>query len=308
MSCIVLFFPQVLAYSFSILDFDNSRHLKIKIMQESVPKIIYIIYIYSFDYLKYFLPVYLILKIELIKNNIYLKKILLLFVVVLLFLLSSSTLADTIFSILAIIIIIINLYIKHKKIFYVLMFLFVGSLSCLLLLNKGSFMLREINIFNYISLISQAYFGGPMNIAAAMSIDKELLNLNILKVDFFKNFFILSPLFKGEISTVELFNYTLYKSFNRVDQIIPMIGQAYFYVGFILSPLLIYPIIKISIFFEKMAKRSMNLYSKFLFLSLTVFLSVSPILYNFNIVLSKLFVLSPLILVSFKIKKRVKDA
>lgn len=310
---IAFFNSEVLGFSFSIFDFDNTRHLKIRKMQENVSKINYIIYIYCFEYLKYLLPVYVLGSLEKTKSKI-LKILIVILDIILILILSGSTLAETIIVLIVFVILVVNIYFfKYKKIIYTSIFSVIGILS-ILLLGIKSITIMQINnltIFDYMSAILQGYFSGPINVATALSIKKEINGIILMLIDFVKGIIILNPFFKDFSSSIELFNQTFYNSTRIKDQIIPMIGQLYLYFGFLLSPCLLFFIIKLSIFFENQSKNSADLFSKFMFIYLSVFLSMSIIMYNLSIVVSKLFMLSIFIIIylienNIRRKKNVK--
>ncbi|WP_209020933.1 capsule biosynthesis protein CapI [Evansella clarkii] len=89
----------------------------------------------------------------------------------------------------------------------------------------------------------QIYLGGPYNVAMAIETSEEFSNsrnLGNLFYDFFRPALgfnmILKDLEGFEFSNY-LYNYRIYHS-DHVAQIIPMVGQGYFYLGFIFAPLL----------------------------------------------------------------------
>jgi hypothetical protein len=135
------------------------------------------------------------------------------------------------------------------------------------------------------STMLQAYFGGVGNVANAMAV-RQQFSLNIPFTDILGSIAFVSCIFKNAISTPVIFNYAIYDSSAYCDQIIPMVGQGYFYFSFMLAPIFSCAVTFIAMKCEKKANRENNLFKRFTLIFLCVMFSVSPVIYNLNIVIS----------------------
>ncbi|MFC5604807.1 O-antigen polymerase [Sporosarcina koreensis] len=110
----------------------------------------------------------------------------------------------------------------------------------------------------------QVYAGGPYNVAISIEAKEYYATsseTNFL-YEFFRPFIGLNILLKNSdyITSSEIFNYRIFYE-NNVTQIIPIIGQGYYYFGFVFSPLISIIFICISFLIYKIMKKEMSIIS-----------------------------------------------
>ena len=116
------------------------------------------------------------------------------------------------------------------------------------------------NFIESFTQMMQQYLGSPYNIAIAVEASEiyaEHGHLFNLIYDFARPTFGLNLLVKDlplQFSN-QFFNYRMYLD-NRIIQIIPMIGEGYFYLGFIFSPILSMLFVKFADLLTKQLKKS----------------------------------------------------
>lgn len=136
-----------------------------------------------------------------------------------------------------------------------------------------------------------AYLGGIYNVAIAIETKEyfgEFINLQNIIYDVFRSFLGLNIFIKNMDAelTNHLFNYRIYGS-GHVSQILPSVGQGYFYFGYILSPLFTILLILLAVYLMKKAieLKSIDLV---LFLLIPIFrLTLSPV-QNISIMMNDL--------------------
>ncbi len=151
--------------------------------------------------------------------------------------------SDFILNFIASLYIVYCLYPKMiKKIIVLCVILIIPTFS-LITSSRQIYKISESNqIINLIDT-AQAYSGSLYNVAIsieATDMYESEHKISILVNDFLRptmGFNILMKQFDLPLSN-EIFNERMYMTHNRVTQIMPMIGQGYFYFGFIFSPVL----------------------------------------------------------------------
>lgn len=211
---------------------------------------------------------------------------------------SSVTIAVSLF------IIIYNLYpsIMKKKIpfFIIVMISFVfGGL-----IFKAGANTSE-NFLDAVSTTLNAYFSGPINIAVSFMIRNDL-SLNIILSDLGNSIPIVKYFFQNLNTSPKLFNLALYGNSDIKDQIIPLVGQGYFYFGFFLAPILSILVVKLTLFFERLVRYEKNILNKYIYTHATLAISLVPVLYNLNIMINTLFILIITILITNNSNKMSK--
>ena len=85
----------------------------------------------------------------------------------------------------------------------------------------------------------QVYLGGVYNVAMSLDLTSPTNNPLMLLADIFRSAIGPNLILKNLnlVSSVKLFNFRIYQN-DHISQIIPMIGQANLYLGFIFAPLL----------------------------------------------------------------------
>jgi len=109
----------------------------------------------------------------------------------------------------------------------------------------------------------QVYTGGPYNVAMSLETKEyfyDIVNTNVL-FEFFKSFVGLNIFLKdfNFQTTSELFNYRIFFDPNNISQIIPIIGQGYFYFVFIIAPIFSIIFIFLGFYFNKLIDKKISL-------------------------------------------------
>ncbi|KNY26374.1 hypothetical protein [Pseudobacteroides cellulosolvens] len=205
-------------------------------------------------------------------------------IIVLNSLISTDNTALNLFLTISLFFILLLLYQDYKKRILAQLFVlisFVGGLGLFAISSNAG----TSNVFYNLSNTIQAYFGGPVNFATALSIHKN----NVLSVFFADNLQAI-PLFKTffvDMTNITLlFNQTRSINFMYVSQIIPASGQAYYYFGYVLSPIFSCLAVYLSIKNEYKSKVADNFTKKFIGNFLAIFMACIPVLYNYTIALS----------------------
>lgn len=165
---------------------------------------------------------------------------------------------------LAIFLLLSSLYPQYKKITFISLFgagIFLFACTTLyrgMIDSYGDFM----NDFFDVGFF-QAYFLGQYNVAIAIEAYKfspDYLSIKTLIYEVFRPIFGIGSLIKNmDIQTAgDLFNFriSLGLSTIRNDQIIPLIGQGYMYLGFIFSPLFSILFSRLGIYCDKLYRNS----------------------------------------------------
>lgn len=164
---------------------------------------------------------------------------------------------------------------KEKKILFVfLIMLFCMAAGALWYKTTYQSSLNTTGGLNRISQLLGEYFAGPQNIAASIQAvkrnggpDLKYILVDILNHAPYGSHFLPDSLKSVESSTV-LFNKSLYNVswMSNYDQIIPSVGQGYFWFGFLLAPLNTAITVALGIWFEiRVRKATTPLYRNILF-------------------------------------------
>lgn len=158
----------------------------------------------------------------------------------------------------------------------------------------------------YLSQLLQAYFNGPINVAASLDLI-PLSGLTCIIGDVGSAIPFLGYFAKELPLSSKDFNYVIYNHSNYADQIIPMLGQGYYYFGFVFSPIFSVLIVISSLSLEKKIILSENYFQKYIYIFCCIYVSISPIMYNFTIFLSGVFSqIIPCLLLCWASEKYVK--
>lgn len=184
------------------------------------------------------------------------------------FFLMTGENANSVFTAAAVLCIVCILYFKKLK--RVIPFIagagFFGI--AIALLAKGG-LFDESNgktLFFELSKTLNAYFGGPINVAAACLL-KESTKKIFIASDFFNVLPFISSLFSGifKESSTAAFNIVFWGSAGRSDQLLPGIGQGALYFGYFLAPIIPCFFVCAAIKLEKWARRAESYYYKYYF-------------------------------------------
>lgn len=222
-------------------------------VRDTIPVYVYYLGGWIISIAKLLIPFYLVVCIYNGKQTkAWLKIILSLIIIFISCLFTSSARAATIFSAIIGIILLQKIYPKHSS--SIMRILLVGGGLGIFVIFIYESIANSSNVFASLVYKLNAYFAGIFNVSAAFLMD----NPNWLEY-FFGDFFRSIPLIKGffmsmPMSTLE-FNRALAIDTEFNSQILPAIGQGYFYFGYlgaILIPLLM---IKIAFYlFNKMQR------------------------------------------------------
>ncbi|MDO4963631.1 MAG: hypothetical protein Q4E75_06040 [bacterium] len=269
-------------------------------MKNTIPKIIYWLTIYIINILQILIPISLLDIIYRKKINENKKFVLSIIIAILVVLISTPERARSIIISMSLLLLIIKLYQNKNKI---LIYLIIAI--CLFLMF-GALIFKSGNSFSNTNLSSilQAYFSGVTNVSVTFLMP-DRFNLKILFNDFCTSIPFFSAFFKNWDTSVKIFNNILYAKSGNSDQIIPMIGQGMYYFGVMLSPVISLISVNFAIKCEKKYEKTKNIYLKYLYIYMVIYLSVAPILYNGTILLQCFLqtFLPCLFIVKFSLKK-----
>lgn len=184
-------------------------------------------------------------------------------IIVLLLSVMSGENSNTFFVIFTLMIIISILYFEKIKRLLPAMIIGVFLIGFLALLKKNTQSGEEV--FFSISKSLNAYFGGPINIAAACSLDKG--QFEYIGSDFVKTLPYISSLFKnsGLEESVILFNRAFWGFPGRRDQLLPSIGQGRLYFGNVFAPIIPLFFLILVVKLELLAKKEKRFFKKYFF-------------------------------------------
>lgn len=197
-------------------------------------------------------------------------------------LLISGNTMDSIISIFVIFIVSLKIDSKNRK--SIMLFGFFSGLLLLSILVYYK-MLYYSSGNSVLSIFLQSYFPGVSNLASVFNINTNISKIHTLLADFYTMVPFRNSLFRLKFlsNTAGIFNY----SNNVRGQIIPFIGESYYYFGYFsfLIPLLI---IKAAFYYYDKAKKSFNIFEYTSYIYITVYFSISPVLYH-NTILGAFF-------------------
>ncbi|MGQ3376825.1 hypothetical protein ACT6P6_02055 [Priestia endophytica] len=275
------------------------------IAQETVPIFIFYTSTWAINIVKNIWILILILKLSKKKK----KGMNLVFsvgVIVLNALISSGDTAYSLYFSLAFLIILVYLYPNKKRVillFTCILVLVVAVLG-LLSLALGSAKSSVSPLFN-ISNTLQAYFNGPINVAAALMID-GVRGHSLIIADFFTSLPLLRTFFMDMTNSTAVFNQIMYGMNSAGGQILPSISLGKLYFGYLLSPLLSCLFTYYAMKYSYKAFTDNRLPYKFLYQFISIILACIPVLYNFYIFLIGLFTyILPVWLLVIMMTKRV---
>ena len=193
----------------------------------------------------------------------------------------------------------------------------VGILFVLLfVLVYKSYILKDRTDFEFKqtaeAYISNSYRNVETSIEMSEKYEKQYSVIDKLHMfidgDTMTTFAVIQYFFQGETTTTYLFNETYYQGEERYDQIIPMIGQGYFYFGFVFSVLFEVVFIVMAMYYYKKVIAEKMLSKKFLYIFISLILVVMPFFYNYSIFVTYLtvYIIPTVILINLN-KDRLKD-
>ncbi|NUU75299.1 hypothetical protein [Paenibacillus xylanilyticus] len=186
--------------------------------------------------------------------------------------------------------IIFNLYpsLMKKRAPYLIMIMIVFVFGGLIFKSGAN---QSDDFLAEVSTILNAYFSGPINIAVSFMLKNDI-TLNIIFSDLGNSIPLVKYFFQDLNTSPKLFNLALYGNKDNSDQIIPLLGQGYFYFGFLIAPILTVIVVKIALILERLVHLEKNLFTKYIYIHAVVILSLVPVLYNLNIMINSLLLLA----------------
>ena len=171
----------------------------------------------------------------------------------------------------ATVILLLVLFPKKKK--QLLCFFSIVIFSVLILISSA----RNHDVLSSALKIAKTldeYVAGPEDVAVAMHIDKYSGNAGKLIhfiYDLCRPIIGLGSLIKTDtiMTTPEMYNYVIYGS-TEVASILPFIGQGYYYLGFLLAPILEMVFVGIANCIEKNMKKGRNLLMTYFWIFIVV--------------------------------------
>ena len=143
----------------------------------------------------------------------------------------------------------------------------IGSLKAASISSGGSLL----------SLFLQGYFPGVFNLAGVFEIDTNISKLDSLFADFYTMIPFRNTVFgiETELKTSEIFN----ESNNVRGQIIPFIGESFYYLGYLgfIVPILV---IKIAFYYFNQSNLTNNIMAYSFYLHIAFYFAVAPVLYH----------------------------
>lgn len=250
----------------------------------TLPSLVYPIFKLVVDILRELIPIILII---LVKNKLKTRErtslILSIAIICFSIIFMSDDKAVSIYLAIALILIMGYLYPKYiKKIIKIT--IASGIVLMVVMMAKDSSISNEKTIANQLSDTLQAYFNGPSNVAVALNLTPY--NIKRLPIDTGKSITIVAYFFRNYKSIAYLFYAEYYGVSGRTSQIIPLIGQGYYYFGYLLAPLLHIFIVMLALYMEKRANKTKSILNKYIFLMACIILSITPIAYNWVILVN----------------------
>ncbi len=182
----------------------------------------------------------------------------------------------------------------------------IAIIISIVLFGKDTTSSESENFMESASDSLQAYFGGIDNVAVALNLTP--FHLDRLPINTGKSITIVAYFFRQYDSMSYIFNTEFHGYSGRTNHIIPLIGEGYYYFGYLASGLLHFTIISLAIYMEKKSHRTENMLKKYICTLACIILSITPIMYNWVICTNLFTSLIIPIMVIYKISsKKVEE-
>lgn len=254
-------------------------------IKESVPKFTYYIVTWTLQLLKIVLVYYAIV---IIKKLTYKKKRellgigLSLMAVATLLLITTDDKAASVYASIVMVLLLYKLYPGKRK-------LLIGSgIVGITFVIFGVFMVGVLDSDEGIHNLAKQlniYFSGSINIAAALKMPR-LNRFIYLKGDLLRSIPLAGGFFNKLPMTYLLFNQTLGVDPIYNSQVLPCVGQGYFYLGYLGAPIFPAILIIFGLNSYKKATYAKDSFGYFLYIYQAVFLCIGTVLYDFFLTLS----------------------
>lgn len=279
-SVMCFLYPHMISY-FEILLFKDSKQYE---YLSSIPGYIFFTTTYLMDIIKFIIPIFIIRKIYNLKCKEDVKLVTSFIIVLIFMTIMSPQKSESIFTGIAQLILLATMYTKGRNLFIKFIKLLIPVVFFMIFIKVGIDFSSSV-LISELSNIVQAYFSGVSNIAAALSLHRTDISLDVFIGDILGNFAFLGKIFNVYPNTNEMFNNIFFSYSGRVDQIIPAIGQGYFYFGYILSPILSGIVIVFSLYLEKNYTYQKDIIKRYIYILMFIMIPMIPISYNFTILI-----------------------
>lgn len=301
---ILIIYPELIHNFQFILNIGESEKIiKVRSLRyggDGIPAIFLTLLNSAFTMQQIILPVYLLEKIKFKKY----KTIWVISIILLLCSITNREKGNTFILLILFMITLYRTYPKYRKLIniFIVFLLFFASI-CLYIKSKNS--LGGETLISQLSVLFSAYFSGIPNIAYSLRMERG--NITNICIDFVKSIpYISGEFFKKELTSASIFNFNINGNNLYKDQILPMIGQGYFYFGYVLAPVLPSFILVLAFYYEHRMKKERNMILNHIYTYMVLYFSYSSIMLNINIFTGFLFRGLLLLILSQKIiiKKR----
>ncbi len=193
----------------------------------------------------------------------------------------------------------------EKKIFKIALYgiAIIAAIVLLLfpILKQRNYNQAASAIFSYMNYHINAYFGGTVNIAAAL--DMEPLKVSTIVGDIVQSIPLLPGLIQGTTSSTEIFNSTIGANIKTAAQIMPNIGLGVSYLGPLFAPIFSLILLRMGLRFYS---RSKNTFQYFIGMFGMLYCVLGIVCYNlFLVILLLIQYIVPLALLEY-LARRVR--
>ena len=291
---VVIRYPKLLAYISVGISGDKTTNIQNTIlrseMRSTVPSMIYYLYSYCLNLLRWAFPISVIFSLYASKKGNERIKLLISFVsVIISAAITTDTVAVSLFIFLSLSFVLSRLYpSKSRLIIRASIFLVIGiGVLWISLKSFGNERMGHTTMDDVAQLL-QAYFSGPENVAVALAIDSPF-GLNEAIGNIFKFIPYIMYFFKEFISSNSLFNYTFWGRSGIESQIIPMISQGARCFSVVLAPLFTVIISNIAISSEIKAYQKNTLFDFTIFTIMGICFSIATFMYSASLCIQLFF-------------------
>ncbi|MGY6766146.1 hypothetical protein ACW73O_14070 [Faecalibacterium prausnitzii] len=306
-----ILYPQLLnlykIFAPTSLEEEIRQNVQYHQIKQSVPIIIY--YFANF-FSEIFRVIIVLILINFFKNKLRAKFAILLSLLVISIngIITTEDNALSVFMLLVYLLLLMKLYPEYKTKLKYTIGIAIPIFAFLLLFFKTGLGYKNSDLnskLTDLSFMFQAYFSGPVNVAAGIYMNNNFNTDKFLMLiaDIFRWIPFVAYFFTNIQDSTELFNSMLFNGQVRRDQIIPYISQSAFYFTEFIAPLLSVLLIKIIFKFERKLNTTNNI-DMYVFYTLSIIIfSFSLVAYNISILIRFVFsILLPLYLLTSKKK------
>lgn len=282
----IILYPDLFSYyAFSILISEEDNILQTKLssqIKESIPTLPFYLFTFLFNWLRWLLPLSILLKIYMAKKIrvSYAVTLSIILVILSVVVFATENRAESIYIMVPFFLMLIKIYPTYKKRLYAILgglFFMVGIMG--LILKSYGDDVDTINLQGMADLL-QAYFSGPDNVAVGLML--PVPTFEILMGDIFKHIPYVMFFLKDFSNSLIQFNYIFFKEADITTQIIPMISQGQRYFTFIGAPIFTYIFCYIAFKLEKKANSTQSLLYFWLNIIHCTFLPFAMVMYWFS--------------------------